>query len=64
MLMERLPSEVSATFLVIFRSSLKCAGLGEVDVEPLGLSSSPENATASASYAPCRGFVMAGVTMG
>ena len=52
--MERLPSEVSATFLVIFGSSLKCAGLGEADVEPPGLSSSPENATASASYTPCR----------
>ena len=54
MVMDRLPSEVSATFLVIFGSSLKCAGLGEADVEPPGLSSSPENATASASYTPCR----------
>ena len=49
MVMDWLPSEVSATFLVIFGSSLKCAGLGETDVEPPGLSSSPENATASAS---------------
>ena len=54
MVMERLPSGVSATFLVIFGSSLKCAGLGEIDVEPPGLSSSPENATASSSYTPCR----------
>ena len=48
------PSEVSATFLVMFGSFLKCAGLGEADAEPLGLSSSLENATVSASYTPCR----------
>ena len=29
MVMDRLPSEVSTTFLVIFGSSLKCVGLGE-----------------------------------
>ena len=54
MVMDRLPSEVSATFLVIFGSSLKCAGLGEADVEPPGLSLSPENAIVSASCTPCR----------
>ena len=42
MVMDRLPSEVSATFLVILGSSLKCVGLGEANVEPPGALLVPE----------------------